>query len=366
MGACIVLRKGLPYQDTFITLKEDIMNTDKIKIYEDMKKLSYPRIFKNQKKPGLTYIKEQLEGIYDLQVVNRKILYKGFIPTTCRNLESTNEEYDVVLTAHYDTPPIRESYLLSHLSRNTQMIQNRLLRYMATFLYLIVFAGAILFLSYSIEDILFSLIHRMDFYLGKGVFFIRLISIFLSMNIFVRIWPKGPYVADDNTSGVVGLIYLAKTLNETEYKDRVKLVFTDKEELGLLGAKAFEKENREKIKDKMFINFDCIGRGSNLLITSPNNTEIAKEIHAFLKDKGINTRLYPASFSDDRAFTSKKLKAVGFIRADLNHFGTKQITWTHTKHDTIENISADRIIETITAAMDFIEEYIKNKCMATE
>lgn len=339
---------------------------NKEKVMEDLKNLCFPRIFAKQKRPALDYIQKQLEGIYDLKVVERKILYKRFIPTTCRNLESINEEYDVVLIAHYDTPPINQNYLLSYISRNAQMIQNRFLKFIATLLFLAAFAGSLFFMSIITESILIRFIQNMGLSIGKGEILIRILSVILAARVFVKVWPRGPYVADDNTSGVVGLTHLAKHIGKTEYKDRMKLVFSDKEELGLLGAKAFERGERDNIQDKLFINFDCIGRGSNLLITSPNNTEIAKEIHSFLKDKGIETKLYPISVSDDRAFTSKKLKAVGFVRADLNHRGTKQITWTHTKHDTIENISADRIIETITAASEYIDKYLKEESAVTE
>ena len=71
--------------------------------------------------------------------------------------------------------------------------------------------------------------------------------------------------ADDNASGVAGLIKIAETLAELPISCRrtILLAFWDGEEQGLLGSKYFVKNQPECIKDKKIIfsiNLDMIGR----------------------------------------------------------------------------------------------------------
>ena len=75
---------------------------------------------------------------------------------------------------------------------------------------------------------------------------------------------------NDNTSGIITLIEMIKKI-PSEYKNNVCFVFFDNEEKGLLGSKAFFKKHLfEKIKDKLFINFDCVSEGDNLLFIHKN------------------------------------------------------------------------------------------------
>jgi len=71
--------------------------------------------------------------------------------------------------------------------------------------------------------------------------------------------------ADDNASGVAGLIKIAETLAELpiSYRRTILLAFWDGEEQGLLGSKYFIKNQPECMKDKKIIfsiNLDMIGR----------------------------------------------------------------------------------------------------------
>jgi len=71
--------------------------------------------------------------------------------------------------------------------------------------------------------------------------------------------------ADDNASGVAGLIKIAETLAElpVSYRRTILLAFWDGEEQGLLGSKYFIKNQPECMKDKKIIfsiNLDMIGR----------------------------------------------------------------------------------------------------------
>lgn len=68
--------------------------------------------------------------------------------------------------------------------------------------------------------------------------------------------------ADDNASGVAGMLSLAQKLSESGSKYSVIFVATDAEEEGLLGAKAFLKASPVPISDIVLnINLDMISQG---------------------------------------------------------------------------------------------------------
>ncbi|MCJ8295353.1 MAG: M28 family peptidase [Colwellia sp.] len=65
--------------------------------------------------------------------------------------------------------------------------------------------------------------------------------------------------ADDNASGTAALLHYAKRLSHTPLKHSVILLFTDGEEVNLLGAKAFITEHKNLLsKFKLNINLDMI------------------------------------------------------------------------------------------------------------
>ena len=65
--------------------------------------------------------------------------------------------------------------------------------------------------------------------------------------------------ADDNASGTAALLYYAQLLKKNPLQHSVILLFTDGEEVGLLGAKAFISQQKELLtKVKVNINIDMI------------------------------------------------------------------------------------------------------------
>jgi Zn-dependent M28 family amino/carboxypeptidase len=65
--------------------------------------------------------------------------------------------------------------------------------------------------------------------------------------------------ADDNASGTAALLLYAKLLREKPLKHSVILLFTDGEEVNLLGAKAFISQQKKLLSDiKLNINLDMI------------------------------------------------------------------------------------------------------------
>ena len=77
--------------------------------------------------------------------------------------------------------------------------------------------------------------------------------------------PANPNTANDNTSGVITLCELYACL-EPSQRRKVAIVFFDMEESGLWGSAGFRKQYKEVMKQKLLINFDCIGDGDTMLL----------------------------------------------------------------------------------------------------
>lgn len=272
---------------------------NKEKIYNDFLHLNFNRITKKQKSKAREYIISSLEGMYEMKTQPKWYKILGIIPfKRCSNLESENPNYEILLTAHYDTHSWRQNYIQAFISRKIQYSN---------------LTSLIIFCLFAILT-LFLLAYILSFYFKinqKPSIIISLLVLILGI-MGLPIWivnPINPFkpatVHDDNNSGVIALIHVARLLNEKGYGNKVKLLFTDCEEKGLLGSKLFVKNNLESLQNKIIINFDCVGRGTNLFINAKNSSKLAKELQSLFLSKGINSTLFNKSFSDDRSFCKK-------------------------------------------------------------
>lgn len=75
---------------------------------------------------------------------------------------------------------------------------------------------------------------------------------------------RNKHTANDNTSGVVLLTQILESLPEAE-REKVCVVYFDNEEKGLLGSAFFAKKHKDVMKNKLLINFDCVGDGDNIV-----------------------------------------------------------------------------------------------------
>ena len=78
--------------------------------------------------------------------------------------------------------------------------------------------------------------------------------------------------SNDNTSGVATVLSIIEKLDGEQLKD-VAFILFDNEEKGLLGSKAYKKAYKEQLKDKLFVNFDCVANGNNVLLIAKQNAE---------------------------------------------------------------------------------------------
>lgn len=70
--------------------------------------------------------------------------------------------------------------------------------------------------------------------------------------------------ANDNTSGVVTLLEIARTMPENQ-RHKVCFVLFDLEEMGLKGSKAYRKRHKQETERQIILNMDCVGDGDQIM-----------------------------------------------------------------------------------------------------
>lgn len=81
--------------------------------------------------------------------------------------------------------------------------------------------------------------------------------------ILMLVGPANPSNANDNTSGVVTVLEIAKSL-PPDCRSQVCFVLFDLEEAGLLGSASYRSKHKKQVKDQMVLNLDCVGDGDQL------------------------------------------------------------------------------------------------------
>jgi len=96
------------------------------------------------------------------------------------------------------------------------------------------------------------------------VAYFTFLAALIAMMVQLMVGYRNKHTANDNTSGIITLTRILENLPE-EHRKKVCVIYFDNEEKGLLGSASFYKKHRKQIKDKMLINFDCVGDGENIV-----------------------------------------------------------------------------------------------------
>ena len=83
--------------------------------------------------------------------------------------------------------------------------------------------------------------------------------------ICMIVGPANRHNANDNTSGVVTVLEIARTLPEIHRK-KVCFVLFDLEEAGLLGSASYRKAHKAQLERQLVLNLDCVGDGDHLML----------------------------------------------------------------------------------------------------
>lgn len=173
----------------------------------------------------------------------------------------------------------------------------------------------------------------LDFMLSYWLGFLLMMG---GMVYMFMLGPANPHTANDNTSGVIQLceIYAALTPEERE---KVCFVFFDNEENGLLGSSAFKSmHKKDKLDEKLLLNFDCVSDGNLLLIAI--NKKVKQQYGAQLEGcfRGKGEKIVEITTSAFYPSDQANYK-LGVGVASLKHskvFGY-YMDRIHTKHDTV-------------------------------
>jgi Iap family predicted aminopeptidase len=176
--------------------------------------------------------------------------------------------------------------------------------------------------------------------------------------------------ADDNASGVAGVLAVAQSLRGKTTKHNMVYAFFDGEERGLLGAHAFVKQAWIAPKDiTANINFDMIARGDkNELFASgtyqnPSLKPILQELNGTQGIKLSFDHDRPEQGSND--WTSQS-DHYAFFKADIPHlyFGVEDHADYHKPSDSAEKVNPkffDGAIEIVQKAVQLIDQKFTRK-----
>ena len=187
-----------------------------------------------------------------------------------------------------------------------------------------------------------------------GIF---LLLYFLNIGL-VYFGPANKHNANDNTSGVVALLEMAKSLHPN-LRDQVCFVLFDLEEKGLIGSASYRKQHKQATDQQLVLNLDCVGDGDEIRMFMSRKLK---------KDPARYGQLYKCCGYFGRKSVLVQEKGFGYNPSDYKHFpygvgfvALKKSRFglylgkIHTKRDTnldITNINILRaaIISMITAA----------------
>ena len=91
------------------------------------------------------------------------------------------------------------------------------------------------------------------------------LALFIALDLLKLFGPANRSNSNDNTSGVVTLLEIARTL-PVSLRDKVCFVLFDMEEAGLVGSSAYRKAHKEAVENQIVLNMDCVGDGDEILL----------------------------------------------------------------------------------------------------
>jgi hypothetical protein len=153
-----------------------------------------------------------------------------------------------LVTAHYDTPArLPFPNFITPCSFAPFVLYQ-------LFTLIVIFTGAVLL------DLFFSL-------LLSGVSFGGLPggAYILIICLLMLIGPANSNNANDNTSGVVTVLEIARTRPENQ-RHKVCFVLFDLEEAGLLGSESYYKKHKQEVQNQLVLNLDCVGDGDHIML----------------------------------------------------------------------------------------------------
>ena len=171
---------------------------------------------------------------------------------------------------------------------------------------------------------------EIGYYLWYCLFWVNLILMLFG--------PANKTNANDNTSGVVTLLEIARSLPENQ-RHKVCFVLFDLEEAGLIGSASYRKAHKEATNRQVVLNLDCVGDGDHILLfpTKKLKKDVSKlrpiykccgyfgEKSVLVRDKGFSI------YSSDQASFPYGVGIAAFHKSKAGLY----LSRIHTPKDTI-------------------------------
>lgn len=261
----------------------------------------------------------------------QKEAFRKYVASTCTDVreETTHDGKNcnivigdptsakITLTAHYDTPP-------RSIFPNIMMPRNRVLYYTVQMLFVFMIVAVAMIPAILIADM------AEDRGLSMAIFLIIYYSVyFLGMKTF-----DNPYNYNDNSSGIALVLTLAKKYGAS---DKVAFILFDNEEKGMKGSKAYYKDHKDAMAERLIINFDCIGNGNNIILIANkalyDGKDLAEVRGAFPTSE--NFTVYACTHKEGDANSDHKSfpRGIGCVAAKRTSHGLLYTPNIHTPRD---------------------------------
>jgi len=165
----------------------------------------------------------------------------------CNVLLGDPENAKYLVTAHYDTCA---NMLLPNFITPCNVVL-----YLLYQLFLVLLIGICAIAAGVISGLL----------LGSGTVKWTSLVVYFALLALLILGPANKKNANDNTSGVVTLLEIARTLPENQ-RHKVCFVLFDLEEAGLIGSASYRKKHKMATDKQLVLNLDCVGDGDHLLM----------------------------------------------------------------------------------------------------
>lgn len=216
-----------------------------------------------------------------------------------QNVVTKSPEADVLLLAHYDT--IGRDPLGGLIGRVVGYKPSGQL-----------IGGALVGLALvRVGDML----HRIALAAGLPRLLLLPLELLVPLVLLLPLFLPNKHCLNDNTSGVITLLNIARVLNEyPALKGRIQLAFVDLEEVGLFGSRHLRRHLLTvgiDLQRMNIINLDCVGWGQVPVVCSAGNRAKAEALYHHLRSSRPDVALSNMP-SDHMSFRREGAAAVIF------------------------------------------------------
>ena len=165
-------------------------------------------------------------------------------------------------------------------------------------------------------------------------YLVRIVALCLVFWLILSGWAN-PNTFNDNTSGVVTVLRLAKRCRDEGIGD-VAFVLFDHEETGLFGSSFFRSHHKKEMLNTLLINLDCISDGDDVMVVVNRR---ARKLHGDLFEKSFLATEKKRVRFDSAGLTFYPSDQMGFrlniaICALKKKWGVLYLDRIHTRRDT--------------------------------